>query len=304
MTGEHHHHHHHHHGGGRPTFAVALLLTFLYALIELAGGMWSGSLALVSDAGHMFSDVAALMLAAGAAWLARRPAGLTHTYGWARAEVIGALINGLLMLAIVLFLAKEAVARIIDPQPVMASGVMIIAFVGLLVNAFVAYTLSRSAHNLNTRAAMVHVMGDLLSSVAALVSGAVIYLTGWLLVDPILSLVISVLILMTTWRLLRDTTRVLMEAVPSAIDLKEIGNAMAALQGVGSVHDLHVWAIAPERVALSAHIDVAKLAEWPRILKDTRALLLQRYGIDHVTLQPEERAAEAVTFWPRKGQPP
>jgi cobalt-zinc-cadmium efflux system protein len=301
---DHHHGHHHAHTAREsPAFIAALSITFAYALIETAGGLWSGSLALLGDAGHMFSDVLALAVAAAAAWLARRPAGLTHTYGWARAEVLGALLNGLIMLVIVVVLTKEAVERFLMPRPVLAGGVIVIALVGLAVNGLVAYMLSRSSHDLNARAAMVHVLGDLASSVAALIAGIVIYATGWLAIDPILSVVISALILLTTVRLLRDTVRVLMEAVPAAIDVSEIGKTLAAVVGVASVHDLHVWTIGHERVALSAHIEVDRLAEWPRILADSRQVMHARYGIDHVTLQPEEPVgAAAVTFFPRKGQ--
>ena len=247
-------------GRRKPAFVAALLITFAYALVELGGGVWSGSLALVSDAGHMFSDAIALAFAAIAAWLARRPASLRHSYGWARAEVIGAMINGLIMLGIIVMLVVAAVQRLMAPQPVIGGGVMLIAFIGLVVNGVVAFMLSRSEHNLNARAALLHVMGDLISSVAALIAGAVIYATGWLLIDPILSLVIAALILISTLRLLRDTLHVLMEGVPTSVDLAQIGGALAKVPGVASVHDLHVWGITPESMALSAHLDVDDLA--------------------------------------------
>jgi cobalt-zinc-cadmium efflux system protein len=295
---------HHHRPGRKPAFVFALAITVLYAIVELAGGIWSQSLALISDAGHMFSDGLALGVAAVAAWFARRPASERHSYGWARAEVIGAMLNGLLMLPVVVLLVIEAVQRVMDPRSVMAGGVIVIAFIGLLINAAVAYVLSRSAHNLNARAALVHVLSDLISSLAALIAGAVIYITGWLLIDPILSLVIAGLILMTTLRLLRDTLHVLMEGVPSAVGFSEIGNALAAIPGVMSVHDLHVWGITPESVSLSAHMEIEKLEEWPQILALSRRLLHERFSIDHVTLQPEAVGTgippEAIIkLWPR-----
>jgi cobalt-zinc-cadmium efflux system protein len=295
---------HHHRPGRKPAFVFALAITVLYAIVELAGGIWSQSLALISDAGHMFSDGLALGVAAVAAWFARRPASERHSYGWARAEVIGAMLNGLLMLPVVVLLVIEAVQRVMDPRSVMAEGVIVIAFIGLLINAAVAYVLSRSAHNLNARAALVHVLSDLVSSLAALIAGAVIYITGWLLIDPILSLVIAGLILMTTLRLLRDTLHVLMEGVPSAVGFSEIGNALAAIPGVMSVHDLHVWGITPESVSLSAHMEIEKLEEWPQILALSRRLLHERFSIDHVTLQPEAVGTgippEAIIkLWPR-----
>jgi cobalt-zinc-cadmium efflux system protein len=310
-THAHHHGHDHSHAGEprRPAFVLALAITFGYALVELVGGVWSGSLALASDAGHMFSDALALGLAAGAAWLARRPPGLKHSYGLARAEVIGASLNGLLMLLIIVVLVVEAVQRLLDPQPVAAAAVMVIAAIGLIVNGLVAFVLSRGHHTLNVRGALVHVIGDLLSSIAALIAGAVVWVTGWLLIDPILSIVIAALILTTTVQLLRDTLHVLMEGVPSAVDLAEIGAALAALRGVSEVHDLHVWTIGSERAALSAHLEIDRLDAWPAILHQAQRVLRERFGVDHVTLQPELSAAmrpprEApVTIWPRGERP-
>jgi cobalt-zinc-cadmium efflux system protein len=305
----HSHSHSHSHEPARPAFAAALAITFGYALVELAGGIWSGSLALTSDAGHMFSDALALALAAGAAWIARRPPGLKHSYGLARAEVIGASLNGLFMLLIIVVLVVEAVQRLLEPRPVMAVAVMTIAAIGLAVNGAVAFILSRGHHTLNVRGALVHVIGDLLSSIAALIAGAVIYVTGWLLIDPILSLVIAVLILTTTLKLLRDTLHVLMEGVPAAVDLAEIGSALAELRGVSEVHDLHVWSIGSDRMALSAHLEIEQLDVWPAILHDAQHLLRERFGVDHVTLQPELVPAlrlprqAPVTIWPRGERP-
>jgi cobalt-zinc-cadmium efflux system protein len=297
-------HHHHHHGhtkrSAQRAYGIALAVTFVYAIVEAVGGLWSGSLALVSDSGHMFSDALALGLAAVAARLAQRPVGHRHSYGWARAEVIGALLNGLLMVAIVVWLVVEAVQRLLHPQPVAALGVLSIAFVGLLVNAGVAYVLGHSEDSLNRRAALLHVLGDLVSSLAALIAGAVIYYTGWLAIDPILSLVIGALILFSTMNLLRETLHVLMEGVPHAMDFSSIGSALATIPGVKRVHDLHVWTIASNRIALSAHLEIVPLAEWPRILRDSRELLHERFGIDHVTLQPEDHHAShhTVKIWP------
>ena len=287
----------------RPAFVAALAVTLIYAVVELAGGLWSGSLALVSDAGHMFSDAGALALAAIAVWLARRPPGLRHSYGWARAEVIGASLNGLLMLGVIVVLAVEAVERLLEPQPVIGGGVMVIAFIGLLLNGAVAYMLGSGEHNLNTRAALLHVVSDLIGSLAALIAGAVIYFTGWLPIDPILSLVIAGLILFSTLRLLRDAVHVLMEGVPWAVDLEHIGETLAQVTGVASVHDLHVWSITSGQVALSAHLEIDSLAAWPRILADAREVMRGRFGIDHVTLQPEPRGTTTaqtavVRLWP------
>ncbi len=292
---------------GRPAFVAALAVTLAYAVVELVGGLWSGSLALVSDAGHMFSDAVALALAAIAVWLARRPPGLRHSYGWARAEVIGASLNGLLMLGVIVVLVVEAVERLLEPRPVIGGGVMVIAFIGLLVNGAVAYMLGSGEHNLNTRAALIHVLSDLIGSLAALIAGAVIYFTGWLPVDPILSLAIAGLILVSTLRLLRDAVHVLMEGVPAAVDLERIGQTLAQVAGVASVHDLHVWSITSGQVALSAHLEIDDLAAWPRILADAREVMRGDFGIDHVTLQPEPRGmataqSSVVKLYPR-GRP-
>jgi cobalt-zinc-cadmium efflux system protein len=290
-------------------FGVALAITLGYAVVELFGGLWTGSLALISDAGHMFSDALALGLAAIAAWLASRPAGHRHSYGWARAEVIGATLNSLLMLLIIVVLVVEAVARLLDPRPVAALGMTVIAFIGMAINALVIWIMSRSEQTLNTRAALLHVIGDLVSSFAALVAGTVIYFTGWLPIDPILSLVIAGLILVSTARLLRDTVHVLMEGVPPALELGVIGKALAAVPGVETVHDLHVWSITPGQVALSAHLEIRDLRQWPGILAAATSLVHERYGIGHVTLQPElHRPGGAgdtavIRLWPRGRRP-
>ena len=296
------------HESDRPAFLTALGITFGYAVVELGGGLWSGSLALVGDAGHMFSDSLALGLAAGAAWLSRRPPGVRHSYGLARAEVIGATVNGLLMIAIIVVLVVEAVERLLDPRPVMAIPVMAIAALGLVVNAGVAFILSRGHRTLNVRGALVHVIGDLLSSIAALIAGAVIYATGWLLIDPILTLAITVLILVTTLKLLRDALHVLMEGVPAAVDFAEIGGALAALPGVAAVHDLHVWSIGSDRAALSAHLEIERLESWPTVLQSAQGVLRHRFGIEHVTLQPEAALRvpreATITVWPPGQRPP
>ena len=311
MSAHAHHHHAHAHahaeGPERPAYVAALSITFGYAIVELAGGLWADSLALTSDAGHMFSDSLALGLAAGAAWLARRPPGAKHSYGLARAEVLGATLNGLLMLAIIVFLVVEAVQRFLEPRPIAAGAVMVIAAIGLIVNAAVVLVLSRGHADLNSRAALIHVLGDLVSSLAALIAGAVVYFTDWVLIDPILSLLIAVLILVTTLRLLRDTLHVLMEGVPSAVDLAQIGGALARVAGVATVHDLHIWSIGSGNAALSAHVEIERLDEWPRILDASRELLRTQYGIDHVTLQPElvgpRPQLATVTIWPRGHRP-
>lgn len=257
----------------------------------------------------MLSDALSPGLAAIAAWLARRPAGHRHSYGWARAEVIGATLNSLLMLVIIVALVVEAVARLLDPRPVAALGMTVIALAGMAVNALVLWIMSRGELTLNVRAALLHVIGDLVSSFAALLAGIVLYFTGWLPIDPILSFVIAGLILVSTIRLLRDTLHVLMEGVPPALELQIIGKALAGVAGVISVHDLHVWSITPGQVALSAHLEIHELQQWPAILAAATALVHDRYGIGHVTLQPEahrprgSRGTAVIRLWPRARRP-
>ena len=278
---------------------VALALTLGYAFVELVAGLAFGSLALVSDAGHMFSDGLALGLAWFAAWVAAQPPGARHSYGLARAEVIAAFVNGLALLLVVVFIAVEAISRLLHPADVQGLGVMIVALIGLLLNLAVMLILSRGERGLNLRAAMLHVTSDLIGSVAALAAGAVIYFTGWRPIDPILSLVIALLILASTINLLREALHVLMEGVPRTVKLEEVGRLIARIDGVRSVHDLHIWHISLGRVALSAHLDITELSSWPAVLEQARKVLQKRYGIDHVTLQPEVladagRGAQAV----------
>jgi cobalt-zinc-cadmium efflux system protein len=273
-------------GSGRLTFALAI--TAGYAGVELIAGWWFNSLALLSDAGHMLSDAAALALAAFAAWVARRPAGHRHSYGFARAEVVAGFVNGLVLLAVVLWIVVEAVSRLQQPAVVQGLGVVWVAMVGLIVNLAVVFLLSQGEQDLNTRAATLHVFGDLIGSVAALTSGAVIYYTGWQPIDPLSSIAIALLILASTWRLLRDALHVLMEGVPRGLRLREVGMALAQVKGVRSVHDLHIWTISSGQVALSAHLDIEELAKWPQLLEDARRAMRSRFGIEHVTLQPEQ----------------
>jgi cobalt-zinc-cadmium efflux system protein len=282
---------------GHAGLGLALALTLGYAVVELAAGHWFGSLALISDAGHMVSDAAALAVAWFAAWLGQRPPGARHSFGLARAEVIAAFVNGLALLLVVVWIVVEAVRRLQSPSPVHGPGVIAIALAGLVINVGVAYVLSRSEPSLNRRAALLHVLSDVAGSVAALAAGAVVTFTGWRPIDPILSLAIAGLILLSTFGLLRDALHVLMEGVPRSLRLEEVGRALARVAEVRDVHDLHIWQISSGRVALSAHLRVASLERWPQILDDARAVLAQRFGIEHVTLQPELGGANG-------GEPP
>lgn len=283
--GHDHGHHHHHAGGNHLLWALAATLGF--AFVEALTGYWAGSLALVSDAGHMFSDAVALGIAAFAGWVAQRPPSHRHSYGFARAEVIAALVNSVIMLFVIAFIVAEAVQRLHQPQPVAGGAVMVVALLGLLVNVGVAFILSHGDHDLNTRTALLHVMGDMLGSFAALLAGAVIYFSGWMPIDPLLSLFVSALILYSAVDLLREALHVLMEGVPLHLRLEKVGQAMARMEGVRSVHDLHIWTLSSGRVALSAHVELGEMGIWPEVLAATRTMLHEEFAIDHVTLQPE-----------------
>jgi cobalt-zinc-cadmium efflux system protein len=262
-------------------------LTLALALIEAIGGWWAGSLALLSDAAHMLSDATALGLAALAAHIARLPPSPRHSYGLLRAEVLAALLNGVFMLIVIFGIAWHAIDRLRDPQPVAGGVVILIALAGLAVNVIVFWLLHRGEQTLNIRGALLHVIGDLLGSIAALAAGLVIWLTGWTPIDPLLSFLICALILVSSLRLLRDVVHVIMEGVPAHLDLTEIGREMAANRGVREVHDLHIWTVSSGMVVLSAHVVIDDLAHWETVLDDLRTLLRERYGIEHVTLQPE-----------------
>jgi len=283
---EHHHdHEHHHHPAPGNALRMAAALTVAFAIVEAAGGWWTGSLALLSDAGHMLTDGAALGLGAIAAWMARRPPSERHSYGLGRAEIVAALINAAAMLAIVIVIGYEALVRLKDPGAVNGAAAAVIAAVGLALNLWVMRQLH--GHDMNTRAARLHVVGDALGSVAALTSGALIALTGWTRADSLASLAICVLIAASSWRLLRESLHALMEGVPQGLSVEIIGSEMARVEGVLSVHDLHVWMLSGSRTALSAHVMVRNMGQWERILVELQRRLHERFDIDHVTLQPE-----------------
>lgn len=287
MAHDHAHQQHDHAHGGAAVLPLALAVTLLYAGVEAGAGWWAGSLALLSDAGHMLTDALALAIAAGAAWAARRPPTARLTFGLQRIEILAALGNAGFMLAVILGIAWSAIDRLLHPAPVHGAAVTAVALVGLLVNLGVAWLLAHGEPTLNTRAALLHVLGDLAGSVAALAAGLVIQTTGWTPADPLLSLLICALILHSTLRLAREAVHALLEGVPPGLTLQEVGRRMAAVEGVVSVHDLHIWSLSSRRSALSAHVVVRDLAAWPRILDDLARALHDDFDIAHATLQPE-----------------
>jgi cobalt-zinc-cadmium efflux system protein len=258
--------------------ARAAALTLGFAALEALGGWWTGSLALVSDAGHMVGDGAALVLAAVAGWMAGRPPSRRHSYGLGRAEIFAAAI------------AYEAIARLGQARAIEGGVAAAIALAGLAVNLAIMKWLAPHGHDMNARAAALHVLGDALGSVAALASGLVIAVSGWTPIDAIASLFICALIAALSLRLLRESLHALMEGTPARLSPEAVGMEMARQDGVESVHDLHIWALSGSRIALSAHVVVRDLAGWDRTLAALRLLLQERFGIAHVTLQPESNA--------------
>ena len=267
---------------------IALVLTLGFSGVEGAAAYFANSLALISDAGHMVTDAAALGLALLAQIISRRPPSPKHSFGFGRAEALAAFVNSIAMLALVLWIVIEAVSRFANPHKVDGLTVTVVAAIGLLMNIVVAWVLSRDKQSVNTRAALVHVMGDLLGSVAALIAGVVIQLTGWMPIDAILSILVSLLILKSTISILHESYHFLMEGVPLHIDYLQVGTDLRNIPGVLAVHDLHVWEMTPSFPALIGHIEIAEMQKWPEIMTRINTMLLNKHGIDHVTLQPEE----------------
>ena len=290
-----HDHRHHDHaatarGHADPVLWRAAALTLVFAVLEGLGGWWTGSLALLSDAGHMVTDGAALALGALAGWMARRPPSRLHSYGFGRAEVFAAVVNAGTMLAIAAAIAYEAFMRFGQAREIQGGMAAVIALVGLALNLGIMKWLAPHAHDMNARAASLHVLGDTLGSVGALVSGVVIVLTGWTPIDAIASLFICLLIAMSSVRLLRESVHALMEGVPLRLSTESVGMEMARHPDITSVHDLHIWTLSGSRAALSAHVVTRDLSRWERTRHELQALVHERFGIDHVTLQPESPA--------------
>ncbi|MCH8620696.1 cation diffusion facilitator family transporter [Undibacterium sp. TS12] len=280
-------HKHYFENRSQKVLAWALGLTLIFAGVEVLFGFLSNSLTLISDAGHMVTDAAALGLALMAQIIAKRPPTAKNSFGFGRAEALAAFVNGLLMLAVIGWIVKEAIQRFSSPEVVQGGTVMLVAGIGLAINIVVAWVLSHDKESVNTKAALVHVMGDLLGSIAAIASGAVIYKTGWMQIDPLLSIFVSLLILKSTFGVLKESYHFLMEGVPHHIDYIQIGNDLENISGVLSVHDLHVWEMSPGYPALIGHLEIEDISAWPRILESVKAMLLEKHGIDHITLQAE-----------------
>jgi cobalt-zinc-cadmium efflux system protein len=272
----------------RKRLGAALISTSVIALVEAVGGYLTNSLALMSDAGHMLTDISALALSLLALWFASKPANVRKTYGYYRLEILSALVNGVLLLGITGVITWEAYHRFRQPEVVQVGPVLAVSGVGLLAN-LVALALLRRSRSMTVRGAFLHVLGDALSSVGVMIGAALMAFTGWFVIDSLISLAISVVIIVGAYRLVRDAVDVLLEATPSHVDMEEIRSIMEQVPGITGVHDLHVWTIASGIYALSAHLVVPDplACNNDEILSAVKHKLFDRFGIDHTTIQIE-----------------
>lgn len=269
---------------------LAILLTSIIFLAELFGGLWTRSLALLSDAGHVFMDMFALGLSYFAFRAAKRPADDRHTYGFHRFQVLAALINGTSLLLIAIEILREAIQRLREPEPILAGPMLIVAVIGLIVNLIVARILHNHDHkDINTRSAFLHVVGDALASIGVIAAGIIIAFTGLTWVDAMISILISILLLFSAGRLLLATFHILVEGMPDDMTASQIAATMQKVSGVVEVHDLHVWSLSPSFLALSAHvlIEDQALSQSSRIMEELKAVLAKNFGIHHTTIQFE-----------------
>lgn len=300
---------HSHHGAGgsdRRALAVVFVLTTVFLVAEVAGGLLTGSLALLADAGHMASDSVSIGLALFAFWLSRRPATPNRSFGYQRAEILAALFNGMTLVAISGWILIEAYRRFSEPSEILGGWMLAVAVLGLVVNLAGVTVLSRSGgESLNLQGALRHVIADVLGSVGAIVASLIIILTGWVYADPIISALIGILVLGSSWTLLRDSVNILLERAPRGLDAGEIGRKMVEVEGVEEVHDLHVWEITSGFPALSAHVLVGGSHNCHERRRELERVLYREFGIEHTTLQVDHagdhpsEAAGRLAFLPR-----
>ncbi len=293
----------HNSSGTQTRFIISIALTCLILVAEVIGGLWTGSLALLSDSAHVLMDLLALGMSSLALRLSARPADDRHSYGYHRLEVLAALANGLTLIVISLGIWWESYQRWLSPEPVKSLEMLAIAAIGLAVNVVVAVILGVHPHDigdnparsdLNLRGALLHVIGDAISSVGVILAAVVISLTGWEWVDPLVSVLIGGIIAISAYRLTRSSLHILIEGVPEGLSTRRIGENMARVEGVNEVHDLHVWNICSGHVSLSAHIVVAPGTDQSHLMADLKNRLHKDYGIEHTTLQFEGEACAQV----------
>lgn len=287
--GHDHHGHAHHHGmGNERRVMLAMWLTGGFMVVEALGGIFSGSLALIADAGHMLTDTGALMLAWLATRFARRPADVARSYGYARAEILAAFANGIVMIGVVGWIFFEAVGRIMEPAPILGGPMLVIAAVGLAVNIAAFKLLHGGESNLNMRGAMLHVLGDMLGSVAAIAAAIVILLTGYTIADPILSVLVALLILRSAIAITKESAHILMEGTPEGADSDMIaGDLMAHVEGLSDVHHVHAWSLGSNRAVATLHAQLKPETDAGTALGAIKARLADKFGIGHATVQIE-----------------
>jgi cobalt-zinc-cadmium efflux system protein len=288
-AGAHTHSHAHAHETSKQRLVVVLAITAVFMVIELVGGLLSNSLALIADSAHMLTDVGALGLSLFVLWFSRRPARPQKTYGYLRLEILAALVNGVALVVISGLIFWQAYTRLLNPQPVEGGLMLGVAVAGFLVNVAAAWLLHGSAgHSLNIRGAYLHVMGDLIGSAGAIVAALIILTTGFTVIDPAISILVGLLILAGSWKLVRESVDVLLEAVPAHIDLAQVRRAIDEIPGVDDVHDLHVWTVTSGFLAMSGHAVVRDPQNNQRILHDIHHCMRETFGISHVTVQLEK----------------
>jgi cobalt-zinc-cadmium efflux system protein len=274
---------------------IVLGLTLAFTGVEFVGGLLTGSLALLADAAHMLSDNAALGIALFAVWLAGRPSTPERSFGYQRAEILAALANGVILVVLAIWIFIEAWGRLMDPPDVLAGWVAVVAVAGLAVNLTAAAVLDRAGHDtLNMRAALRHVLADAVGSAGVLASAIVILVTGWRYADPIAGALIGVLVLASSWTVLRDSVHILLEGAPPGLDARELGRRVAQMPGVVDVHDLHVWTITSGFPALAAHVLVERGDDCHARRRELEDFLLREYGIEHTTLQVDHAATAGL----------
>ena len=293
MAHEHHHHHHHHHHHTAPTqslngiFIFSIVLNVLFVLIEAGVGLWQDSLSLLSDAGHNLSDVFSLLLVLVAFRLSKVHSNDHFTYGYRKSTVLISLLNAVILLVAVGAIVIESIHKFSEPVEVNGIAVSWTAGVGILINGLTAMLLMRGQKNdLNVRGAFLHMLADTLVSVGVVISGIIIYYTGWNIVDPIVSLIIAAVILISTWELLADSLRLAVDGIPDGIDRKEIEQLLTKDERVQEAHHIHIWAISTTETALTAHIVLSDLRHWSHVAEQIK-LELSEHGITHATLEPE-----------------
>jgi len=288
--------HAHDHGerlaADRRRLSIALALIVAFMGVEIVGGIVANSLSLLADAGHMVTDAASLALALGAAWLAATPATPQHSFGLRRAEILAALANGVALVAISIWIVVAAIGRLENPQETLGGWMLVVGAIGIGVNLAAAGVTWGGRHgSMNVRAAFQHVLADLLGSIGVVVAGVIVLTTGWRYADPIVAILIALLILASSWTILRDSVEVLLETTPRGIDAEAVGRAMVGHSGVREVHDLHIWTITSGFPALSAHVLVDPGADCHAVRRELEHVLAERFALTHTTLQVEHAAA-------------